>query len=263
MKILFSNDDGYEAIGIQTLYKEFASTYDSYMCAPLKHKSAFSHAINYYDHLKLVPLSGNIKGFALDSTPADCVRVALLGIFEEKFDLVLSGINYGMNASQDVFYSGTVGAAREAVFSNLLSIACSLDLEGNNNVHIVDTDIEQLFQYASKMMKSFVQAFTPEVLNYRGSLININFPSSYPAKGIKVVRLGWYLYHNILDHQTNANDHYIRIDTKSKSVASGQNTDAYYLEQGYITITALDKGVVWDETLHKLLLFLEEIPVNI
>ncbi|MGL4388465.1 MAG: 5'/3'-nucleotidase SurE [Brevinema sp.] len=52
MKILFSNDDGYEAIGIQTIYSEFSSTYDSYMCAPLKHKSAFSHAINYYDYLK-------------------------------------------------------------------------------------------------------------------------------------------------------------------------------------------------------------------
>ncbi|MGL4387890.1 MAG: 5'/3'-nucleotidase SurE, partial [Brevinema sp.] len=209
-------------------------------------------------------LTGNIKGFALDGTPVDCVRGAFLGLFEEEFDLVLSGINYGVNASQDVFYSGTVGAAREATFFNKLAIASSLDLEGHNVAHLVDVDVEKSFKYAAKMMRTFVEALPPAVLAYRGSVININFPATFPAKGIKVVQLGWYDYHTTLDYQKNSDETAVKIDTIGKAVTLGkENLDGDYLEKGYITITALDKGVVWDSTLHKMLQFLENISIDI
>ncbi|MGL4394490.1 MAG: 5'/3'-nucleotidase SurE [Brevinema sp.] len=264
MKILFSNDDGYEAVGIQTIYKEFFPHFDAYMCAPLKHKSAFSHAINYYDYLKLVPLTDGIKGFALDGTPADTVRASFLGLFDEEFDLVLSGINYGVNAGQDVFYSGTVGAAREATFFNKLGIASSLDLEGSNKTHLLNLDIEKSFQYAAKMMRKFVSALTPEILAYQGSVININFPASYPATGIKVVKPGHFDYVTELDYKKVGDEVSVKIDTVGKSVAKDQeHTDAEYLSKNYIVITALSRGVVWDETLHNMITFLEDISIDV
>lgn len=261
MKILFSNDDGYQAIGIQTLYKEFAPHYESYMCAPMFHKSAFSHAINYYDYLKVTPLIDSVKGYAVDSTPADSVRAALLGLFDVEFDLVLSGINYGINAAQDVYYSGTVGAAREAVLLNKFAIAASIDLEGHNKEHVVNTDIEECFQYAAHIMRKIVEMLPKSILDYRGSLININFPFGSKAKGIKISNLGFHQYHTILSPKTQDNEQYIKIDTIGRTTATGQGTDVYYLDQGYITVTGLYRGVVVDEKLQQLISCLENITV--
>ncbi len=262
MKILFINDDGYDAIGIQTLYKEFTKHYDSYMCAPLTHKSAFSHAINYYDHLELKKLTGNIKGFALDGTPADCARASLQGLFEEKFDLVLSGINYGVNAAQDIFYSGTVAAAREATFHGVMAIAISLHIHDTEG-HIITDDIKKIFSYTANITKRIVDQLPRELLQYKESLININFPDLIPAKGIKVTTLGLHSYVTQLDHSSKDNKDYVKINTVDKSVSTGIGTDVYHLNEGYIVVTALHKGISYDDILQSKLGFVEQISVDL
>ncbi|MGL5955600.1 MAG: 5'/3'-nucleotidase SurE [Brevinema sp.] len=261
MKILFTNDDGYDAIGIQTLYNEFRDYYDSYMCAPLNHKSAFSHAINFSDHLEVKKLTDGVKGFALDGTPADCSRAALQGLFTESFDLVLSGINYGENAGHDVFYSGTVGAAREATFHGIMAIALSLDLFDNEG-QIVSDDIPALFAYAAKITRKIVDCMPRELLHYKGSIININFPSIMPAKGIKLTTLGVHEYKTELYHSSQDDKDYVRIDTVAKNAGSQEGTDVRCLEDGYIVVTALHKGVMYDDLLQSQLEFVTEISVT-
>ena len=262
MKILFINDDGYDAIGIQTLYKAFVNHYDSYMCAPLTHKSAFSHAINYYDHLELRPLSDGIKGFALDGTPADCARASLQGLFKENFDLVLSGINYGVNAAQDIFYSGTVAAAREATFHGVMAIATSLHLQDSAG-HVVTDDIQEKFTYAAKITKRIVDALPKELLQYKESLININFPATMPAKGIKLTTVGLHEYKTELEHSSKDNKDYVKINTVDKNVGTGPGTDVYHLNEGYIVISALHKGITYDEILQNKLSFVEKISIDL
>ncbi len=261
MKILITNDDGYDAIGIQALYKAFKDEYDSYMCAPLKHKSAFGHAIYYADYLELKTLTGDVKGYAIDGTPADCPRAALQGLFSEKFDLVLSGINYGVNASQDIFYSGTVGAARESSFHGLMAIALSLDIEEHKQT--ATEEIQKLFTYCAEISKRIVKQLPKELLDYKGSIININFPSQLPAKGIKLTSVGTQKMITDLPRKTEGDKEYMWIHSFDKKVLSGEGTDIYELKQGYIVVTALTNGVVLDETLQSKLSFIKDISVDI
>ncbi len=261
MKILFTNDDGYDAIGIQTLYKAFKDEYDSYMCAPLNHRSAYSHAINYADYLELKPLSGEVKGYAFDSTPADCPRSALQGLFTEKFDLVLSGINYGVNAAQDIFYSGTVAAARESSIHGLMAIALSLDIEEHRQV--ADEEAVKLFEYSAEITKRIVKQFPKELLDYKNSIVNINFPAIMPAKGIKLTTVGEHHLTTKLPRTTKDGKEYMWIHTFDKEVVSGENTDIYELKEGYVVVTALHKGVILDDVLQSKLSFVENISVDI
>lgn len=262
MKILFTNDDGYDAIGIQTLYHTLSQECDAYICAPLTHKSAFSHAINYADYLKLVPLTPPLKGFALDSTPADCARSALLGLFDFKFDLVLSGINYGVNAAQDIFYSGTIGAAREASFHGVMAIAISLDIITHTDEHIITEEIKNYFNYAAKIMSRIVKSLPQQILDYKGSIININFPSKIPAKGIKLTSVGQHIYTTELKHDTQGNDQYIKILSVDRAPGTSSDTDVFALDKGYIVVSALKKGIVLDTELQSQLQFLEDISIE-
>lgn len=261
MKILFVNDDGYDAIGIQSLYKAFSPYHDSYMCAPLSQKSAFSHAINCSDHLELKVLDGDVKGYALDSTPADCTRVSLNGLFDFPFDLILSGINYGVNAAQDIFYSGTVGAAREASFHGNLAIALSLNLE--SKAIIAESVVEEIFNYSAQMARRIVENLPEEIWQYKHSIININFPPVLKAKGIKLTTIGKHEYHTELCHSSIDDRDYVKIDTINKNMGSGIGTDIYHLAEEYIVVTALFQGVSLDQNLQSKLAFLEDLSTEI
>ena len=126
--ILLSNDDGYAAPGLQALYEAFAPHATVVICAPEINQSATSHALSLHRSLRLRTVSDGV--FALDGTPADCVYVALHSsgrVLARRPDLVVSGMNHGLNLGSDVFYSGTVAAAREAAMRGIPAIAASAD----------------------------------------------------------------------------------------------------------------------------------------
>ena len=111
--MLLSNDDGYRATGIETLRARLQEFADVILFAPEFEQSAMSHALTLHRPLRLYRIDD--KTFALDGTPADCVYLALIGWdrwFKRRPDFVVSGINHGPNLGQDVFYSGTVAAAK-------------------------------------------------------------------------------------------------------------------------------------------------------
>ena len=126
MKILITNDDGIQAPGLIPL-AQWAQKYGEVtVIAPKFEQSGKSHGIEIHKafSLEAVDLGPGITAFALDSTPADCVRYAILGR-KERFDLVISGINRGLNVGADIMYSGTVGAVCEAVNLGVKALALS------------------------------------------------------------------------------------------------------------------------------------------
>lgn len=128
MRILVTNDDGIGAKSIEAVI-EWAKRYGEVeIFAPKVEQSAKSHAIELHKpfEIKRVEREDGLLAYSVDSTPADCVRVAVLGMKRE-YDLVISGINNGYNVGVDILYSGTVSAAAEAVLLGLRSMAISTD----------------------------------------------------------------------------------------------------------------------------------------
>jgi 5'-nucleotidase len=125
---LITNDDGHFAKGIRALREALLPFGDVVVCAPETEQSATSHSLSLNRPLRLRHVEPGI--FAVDGTPADCVYVALfadLRVLPRKPDLVLSGLNHGVNLGTDAFYSGTVGGAREAALRGFPALACSAD----------------------------------------------------------------------------------------------------------------------------------------
>ena len=109
MKILLTNDDGYDAVNIKSLHKELSKNHEVWMIAPKNNCSGMSAAISYLSEIEVTKIEDRI--YAVDGTPADCTYLGLLSIVDFEFDIVISGINHGANIGNDVLYSGTVGAA--------------------------------------------------------------------------------------------------------------------------------------------------------
>ncbi len=126
MKILITNDDGINAPGIRLLADWAKKLGEVTVVAPKVEQSAMSHAIDFVSQqeIKRVDFIEGVTAYSMSSTPADCVRFGVLGL-QEKFDLVLSGINYGVNVGQDIVYSGTVAAVFEAARLGIKGIAFS------------------------------------------------------------------------------------------------------------------------------------------
>ena len=128
MNILITNDDGINAPGISLLAEAAAQFGNVTVVAPASQCSAMSHRITLDRPMGLRKHEWGMDGvtaYSLDGTPADCIRAALDAIMPEKPDVVLSGINHGYNVGYDIAYSGTVGAAMEALMSGIPAIALS------------------------------------------------------------------------------------------------------------------------------------------
>ena len=166
MRILVTNDDGIASEGLKTLASVLVKKgHNVIVVAPDGNRSAFSHSLSIHKNLVFTTL-GNKNGYdeyTLDGTPADCVKVALRALLPFTPDVVLSGINDGMNAGLDVAYSGTVGAATEAALHGIPAIAVSMRNDKSFEVtdHYLPAVLEELLDQPSA----------------RGELWNVNFPT--------------------------------------------------------------------------------------
>jgi 5'-nucleotidase len=130
--VLLSNDDGYASRGIAALRDGLREAFTVVLVAPETEQSAASHALSLHRPLRIREVEPEV--FAIDGTPADCVYVALHAVgrvLPRPPDLVVSGINHGLNLGQDVFYSGTVAAAREGALRGIPSLASSAHTEAD------------------------------------------------------------------------------------------------------------------------------------
>lgn len=183
MNILITNDDGIDAQGISVLAQAAADFGDVTVVAPAEQCSAMSHRITLSRRMRIEKRGMDIPhvtAYALDGTPADCVKAALDAILQGKPDVVLSGINHGYNVGFDVAYSGTVGAAMEAVMSGIPAIALSQNDVGS-------------FDVARQYLHRILEELLPTAPSAR-EIWNVNFPTEH-CNGIlrdRTVSVGGY-----------------------------------------------------------------------
>jgi 5'-nucleotidase len=228
MKILLSNDDGYQAAGIIALYEALKEVAQVEVIAPEHNNSAKSNALTLHSPL-YVHTSHN--GFRyVNGTPADCVHIALTGLLGYKPDLVISGINNGANMGDDTIYSGTVGAAMEGYLFGVPAIAFSQVEKGWG--HLAD---------AALVARDLVVQFAKE----RGTapwLLNVNIPNQPKAllKSPQVCRLGRRHAAEAVQRQVNPRgDTMYWIGAAGEVADSGPGTDFEAAALGHITITPL------------------------
>ena len=178
MKILTSNDDGVDAPGIKALAQAMRELGDVHVIAPDRNRSGASNSLTISRPIRYKTLDNG--WISVMGTPTDCTHLGLTGAFEEKPDIVVSGINAGANLADDVWYSGTVAAAMEARLMGYQSIAFSLD--GEEFVH---------YQTAAYVAKKLVEKITKDPLPM-ATLLNVNVPD-VPVdelNGFEITRLG-------------------------------------------------------------------------
>ena len=187
MRILITNDDGIESPCLLPLAKWAQKFGEVTIVAPKVEQSAKSHGIEIRQafEVKKVELE-DIEAYTIDSTPADCVRFAVLGL-QKQFDLVLSGINRGLNLGLDIMYSGTVSAVLEADALGLAAIALSAPPK-----HYVDAihDLDDVVAY-----------FRANRLMEKCSIYNVNIPAQH--KGLRITRQGGRYYSDDFIPQEN------------------------------------------------------------
>lgn len=222
MRILITNDDGMQAEQLIPLIKWCQKLGDVTTFVPKFEQSGKSHSfeIRHPFEAKQVELEPGIQAWAVDSTPADCVRLAVLGLKME-FDLVISGINRGFNMGADIMYSGTVAAASEAV--NLGIPAIALSTSPTNYPYAIE-ELDRVFAYLRdhELMK---------ISNF----YNINIPPK--PKGIRITRQGGPYYSDRFDPLENDMFRPTGYAVWEDSQDDTLDTDATL--HGYITVTPM------------------------
>ena len=242
MRILLTNDDGIYAPGLAALEKELAKLGEVRVVAPATEQSGVGHSITFLMPLvcKEVYDGDRLRGWAVEGSPADCVKIGIFEYFDEPPDLVVSGINGGLNAGINVLYSGTVAAAIEGAFFGVTSIAVSLEFDDHAN-------FAKAAEIAGGIVKQILDNKSPAP-----QLYNVNIPTLAidNPKGVRVVPMGVARY----------GEHFIkRTDPRGRQYYWATNdpppkktdveTDLTALEQGYITLTPLS----YDMTAHQVM----------
>jgi len=226
MRILVSNDDGYQAEGIKQLTLALSEIAEVIIVAPNENKSAASSSLTIGKPLKPIQIEHNI--YAIDATPSDCVHLALCGFLKEPIDLVVTGINFGANLGDDVIYSGTVAGAIEGRFIGLPSIAISLaSFECKH------------FETAGAIAKQLVAQIDKAPLSYN-TIINVNVPDVPLSniKGIKSTRLG-NRHKSDPSIQDENNPSLFWIGENGQEADNGEGTDFHAISNNFVSVTPL------------------------
>ena len=230
MLILCTNDDGYMAPGLGVLVEAAASLGEVHVVAPDREQSATSHSLTM--HLPLRAREVRDGWHSVTGTPTDCVMLGTQAILPRRPDVVLSGINHGMNMGEDVLYSGTVSAAMEATIFGIPAVAVSYAGRG---------DDEHLASYGPLLARLLPQLvgrsdFPPE------TLLNINLPAiaASEVKGVRVTRLGRRVFSDSLTRGFDPSGKpYYWIGGGSIEWASLEGTDYHAVDAGYVSVTPL------------------------
>ncbi len=223
MRILITNDDGINAPGLRLLTEWAIKLGEVTVVAPKYEQSGMSHAIQFVEpmEIKRVPYIDGVEAWSMDSTPADCVRFGVLGL-ERKYDLVLSGINKGVNVGVDLVYSGTVACVFEAARLGINGIAFSTFPSSQ--------------EYASKYFDDVYGFITENKLFDENPIYNVNIPDD--VKGMHMTYQGTQYFSDIFVKRDN--DMYEQVGAKIDDECPGDiKRDTVAIHAGYISITPL------------------------
>jgi len=263
--ILLTNDDGFQAPGLQALHKPLSQVGQVSVFAPDHNWSAAGHAKTMHKPLRVhqAALPDGTPALITTGAPSDCVGLALLGMVPDWPDLVVSGINEGTNVGHDITYSGTVAAAMEAVVTGVPAIAASwetvpmrraLDLAGEEWEVLPEGDADDVLEFAAR----FVAHLAELVLQHGlpdNALLNVNFPAVKPAQvqGVAVTRLGRRVYRDVLIERKDPRGRpYYWIGGNPPSGIVEEGTDIGALAKRYISVTPINMDMT-DERLLQVL----------
>ena len=230
MKILITNDDGIHSEGIYKLKLALEKTGDVLVVAPDTERSAVGHAITISDPLRVIEVEkdGKFFGYAVNGTPADCVKIGITCLMEEQPDIVVSGINLGPNTATNIIYSGTVSAAAEGVIMGIPSMALSI-----NSFTVKEYD------YTCKLAVELVEKILKNGLP-EDTLLNVNVPALKEDEidGIVITRQGKGRYEESFDKRVDPfNRTYYWLSGKRMMLDSENDIDDVVVMQNKVSIT--------------------------
>lgn len=230
--ILITNDDGIHAPGILQLYKSLKNIGKTTVVAPLIEKSAVGHAITISDPLRVIEVerNGTFFGYAVNGTPADCVKLGVQCILENKPDVVVSGINLGPNTATNIIYSGTVSAAAEAIIMGFPAMAVSL-------TSFTSKDFTYAGKIANQLTKQILKHGLPDE-----TLLNVNVPA-VPEKDVNdiiVTRQGRARYQEAFDKRIDPNNRtYYWLTGKKMLLDQDSDVDDLAVMHNNVSITPI------------------------
>lgn len=242
--ILVTNDDGIYGPGLVPLVSALKKVGKLYIVIPNQEKSGVSHALTLDRPLRAYRIKDqaiNSKNlFIVNGTPADCVRLAVLSLFRGKIDLVVSGINRGANLGEDVIYSATAAAAREAAMLGIPGLAISLLIK---NGQYFNTAAKYAYNLAKWILKNGLP---------KGVFFNLNVPDLPEKKicGFEITRLGKRIYSNKINPRIDPRGlKYYWLAGRAPSGVNEPGTDISAINRKMVSLTPLR----YDSTAYDLL----------
>lgn len=230
MKILISNDDGIAADGLRALVRAFSTAgHEVCVSAPDAQRSAASYSLTLARPLtaRRMEVPGASAAYAIDGTPVDCVKLALCSLFSG-VDMVVSGVNRGLNVGTDTLYSGTVGAAMEGALSGLPAIAVSMAYEVGSS-----------YAYAATLAVHMAETIARRPLPPY-TVLNVNCPARGRALGVKVAPLKFVRYVDLYTAQEDGQG--VRRYTLTGGMDERMelaDDDYSWVKRGYATLSVL------------------------
>ncbi|MCJ8210360.1 5'/3'-nucleotidase SurE [Mucilaginibacter sp. RS28] len=237
--ILIVNDDGVTAPGIKALMETMAEIGKVIVVAPDSPQSGMGHAITIGKPLRLdkIELYEGFETWSCSGTPVDCVKLAKYHVLKGiKPDLLVSGINHGLNNSINILYSGTMSAAVEGAIEDIPSIGFSLD------DFTLQADFSHCLKYVKELALSVLEKGLPPA-----TLLNVNFPNTQDIKGVKVCRQAIAKWAEEFDERMDPHRRpYYWMTGKFQMNDHGEDTDVWALEHHYVSVVP----VQFDMTAH-------------
>jgi len=230
--ILLTNDDGVTAMGLSAVRDAFRGAEEVVIVAPEAEQSGAAHSITLHLPLRVRKLmqKDEFFGYAVNGSPADCVKIAVRELLPEMPEAVISGINYGSNLGVNVFYSGTVAGALEGAMFGLPSFAFSLDLGETLD-----------FSAAAGVVRTVFAHFRNKPMP-RGTLLNVNIPA-LPAdriRGIQITRMSRAGYDERFEKRFDPRGNvYYWISGRIDSTDVTEGTDVHAVRNGFVSVTPL------------------------
>jgi 5'-nucleotidase len=240
MRILLCNDDGYQALGIQTLARVLrAAGHDTLIVAPSEERSGQSHAMTFFRPVLARQVSQDT--WSIYGTPADCAAIALQNLLQgNPPDIVVSGINHGLNVGWDVNYSGTVGAATEAALLGYKAIAVSVDLDAARS----PAENEAFFEAAAQIVVRTL-ARASQLTWAPLKVLNINHPGAH-CRGLRSAASGGYSMYvpHVVEMRSDEHVHknlsVFMLGGNQRRTNDDSSQDVTLVQQGFCTFSMLD-----------------------
>lgn len=230
LRVLVTNDDGFQAPGLLALVDSLLPIADITVVAPYEQQSGTGHGISFRDPINVYEFGSRngVTWYAVNARPATVVRVALLSLLDSLPDLVVAGINTGDNIGTNAWVSGTVAAARDAALAGLPAVAFSVNLTGPNP-----------YTVSAGWARRVIERLNMEGRLHAPLLLNVNLQAEEPL-GIMVAPMSLETGVQSYDRRMSPSGYdYLWSEWSAPEDDAIEGTDLYWYARGYVTITPL------------------------